>query len=253
VHCKSLSAQEMRALLGARKLIQSKLFDMEMSLRGTLRGFGLKVGHPTEKRFAERIRELVAGQAMLEAIAEALLAAREVLLREFKGFEKRVRVMARSDARVRLLMSAPGVGAIVAVTYASAVDDPGRFKSSKGVGPHFGLTPKKYQSGCPRHSDAAGQGLGPQELGDEARQARRHAEGEGGARAQARRHPAPNAGGRHELQVHDQRYGCGGVTKERSRTFGRHDTSHPEAKSRRWDDGRGQAAAHHVGIMTTHK
>jgi transposase len=44
-------------------------------------------------------------------------------------------------------MSAPGVGAIVALTYVSAIDDPTRFKSSKGVGAHFGLTPKKYQSG----------------------------------------------------------------------------------------------------------
>ena len=44
-------------------------------------------------------------------------------------------------------MSAPGVGAIVALTYVSAIDDPSRFSSSKRVGPHFGLTPRKYQSG----------------------------------------------------------------------------------------------------------
>ena len=71
----------------------------------------------------------------------------ETLRREFAGFEKRVRSIARSDGRVRLLMSTPGVGAIVALTYVAAIDDPARFKSSKGVGAHFGLTPKKYQSG----------------------------------------------------------------------------------------------------------
>lgn len=147
VHCKSLPAQEVRALLTARKLIQSKLHDLEMSLRGTLRGFGLKVGPTTPNRFAARIRALVAGQATLEVVASSLLAVHELLLREFGNFEKRVRTMAREDARVRLLMSAPGVGAIVALTYVSAVDDPKRFKSSKMVGAHFGLTPKKYQSG----------------------------------------------------------------------------------------------------------
>ena len=147
VHCKSLAAQEVRAQLTARKLLQSKLFDVQMSLRGILRGFGLKVGPTTPKRFAGRIRELVAGHATLEVVAKALLAVHEVLLREFGGFEKRVRTMARADARARLLMSAPGVGAIVALTYVSAVDDPARFKSSKTVGAHFGLTPKKYQSG----------------------------------------------------------------------------------------------------------
>jgi transposase len=39
------------------------------------------------------------------------------------------------------------VGAIVSLTYAAAIDDPARFTSSKKVGAHFGLTPKKYQSG----------------------------------------------------------------------------------------------------------
>lgn len=147
VHCKSLAAQEVRALLTARKLVQSKLFDVEMSLRGILRGFGLKVGPTTPLRFAGRIKELVSGHATLEVVAKALLAAHAVLLREFASFERKVRTMARADARVRLLMSAPGVGAIVALTYVSAIDDPTRFKSSKGVGAHFGLTPKKYQSG----------------------------------------------------------------------------------------------------------
>ena len=147
VHCKSLGAQEVRALLTARKLLQAKLFDVEMSLRGILRGFGLKVGRTTPKRFAGRIRELVAGQAILEVVAEALLAAHEALLREFAGLEKRVRATAGADGRTRLLMSTPGVGAIVALTYVAAVDDAGRFRSSKGVGAHFGLTPKKYQSG----------------------------------------------------------------------------------------------------------
>jgi len=147
VHCKSMAAQEVRALLTARKLVQSKLLDVEMSLRGLLRGFGLKVGPTTPSRFATRIRELVGGNATLEAVAAALLAVHETLRREYTGLDKRVRSMGRSDGRVRLLMSTPGVGAIVALTYVAAIDDPARFKSSKGVGAHFGLTPKKYQSG----------------------------------------------------------------------------------------------------------
>jgi transposase len=147
VHCKSVSAQEVRAILTARKLVQSKLLDVENSLRGILRGFGLKVGKTTARNFAGRIQELVKGQPNLEVVGEALLSVREVLLREFNAFEKRVRATARLDARTRLLMSTPAVGPIVALTYSSAIDDPARFKSSKQAGPHFGLTPKKYQSG----------------------------------------------------------------------------------------------------------
>jgi transposase len=147
VHCKSMSAQETRALLTARKLVQSKLKDVQNSLRGILRGFGFKVGETTARSFAGRIRELVAGHPTLERIGEALLAVHASLQQEFKSFEKQVRQMARADARARLLMSTPSVGPIVALTFASAIDDPSRFTSSKQVGPHFGLTPKKYQSG----------------------------------------------------------------------------------------------------------
>ncbi len=70
-----------------------------------------------------------------------------VLLRELNGFERQVRKQAKSDSRVRLLMTAPGVGPIVGLSYVSAIDDPGRFTSSKTAGAHFGLTPKRYQSG----------------------------------------------------------------------------------------------------------
>jgi transposase len=147
VHCKSMSAQETRTLLTARKLVQSKLRDVENSLRGILRGFGLKVGKTTEGEFAGRIEELVAGHPHLQVIAKALLAVRAVLRKEFASFEKQARKMARSDTRARLLMSTPAVGPIVALTYASAIDDPTRFRSSKQAGAHFGLTPKKHQSG----------------------------------------------------------------------------------------------------------
>ena len=88
VHCKTLAAQEVRALLTARKLVQSKLYDVEMSLRGILRGFGLKVGQTTPRSFANRIKELTEHHPALNAIAKALLAVHEVLLSELNGFER---------------------------------------------------------------------------------------------------------------------------------------------------------------------
>src|SRR5215212_4468891 len=147
VHRKSVPAQETRALLTARKLLQTKHLDLEVSLRGVLRGFGLKIGPTTARGFAARIRELVEGHATLTAVAEALPAARETLVTQLRDLEKRLRDLARDSRRARLLMTTPGVGVIVALTFVSAVDDPGRFRSSKMVGAHFGLTPKEYQSG----------------------------------------------------------------------------------------------------------
>lgn len=147
VHCKSLPSQEIRALLAARKLMQGKLQDVERSLRGILRGFGLKVGKTTPRTFEARILELVAGQPVLQEVADALLAARVVLAREFGALDQRIHKTARQDERVKLLMSVPGVASVVGMAFVATIDDPARFKSSKNVGPHFGLTPGKYQSG----------------------------------------------------------------------------------------------------------
>jgi transposase len=147
VHRKSPSAQEIRALLVGRKLLQAKLRDVELSIRGILRGFGLKVGEVSKGRFATRIKELIAGHEMLEAVVGAMLQARDGLQAEFMRLHRRMLAIVRGDAVCRRLMTAPGVGALVAVTFKTAVDDPGRFRTAKAVGAHFGLTPKRYQSG----------------------------------------------------------------------------------------------------------
>ena len=147
VHCKSVSAQETRALLTARKLLQAKRHDVEMSLRGVLRGFGLKVGPTTPRTFEARVRELVDGHPTLVTVAEALLAARTELLRRFEELERRLVEVGRADVRVRRLTTVPGVGNLVALTFVAAIDDPSRFRSSRQVGAYLGLTPKRYQSG----------------------------------------------------------------------------------------------------------
>src|ERR671927_869324 len=147
VHCKSPPAQEVRALLVARKQLQAKMRDVELSLRGLLRGFGLKVGEISKGQFAVRVRTLVAGHMLLERIAEAMLQARDALRTEFGKLHRAMLAIVRADTVCRRLMTVPGVGALVAVTFTAAVDDPQRFATSKAVGAHFGLTPKKYQSG----------------------------------------------------------------------------------------------------------
>ena len=62
-----LRHQEIRALLVARKqlVLGSFSIDVELSIRGILRGFGLKVGPVTRKHFEAQIRESFPGQAKL--------------------------------------------------------------------------------------------------------------------------------------------------------------------------------------------
>src|SRR4030095_8526568 len=147
VHSKSLAAQELRALLAGRKMLRGNLLDVELSIRGILRGFGLKLGETTRSRFAGRVRELAAGQAMLEAVAEPMLRARGALRAEAAALPPRMLASVREHEVCRRLMTVPGVGAVVAMTFVAAVDDPARFRRSRDVGAHFGLTPRRYQSG----------------------------------------------------------------------------------------------------------
>jgi transposase len=147
VHAKSIGSQEVRALLVARKQLLGRLVDVELSIRGILRGFGLKVGPVTRNGFEARIRELVTGQATLERIATAMLSARAALKAEYEELHKAVLAIVREDVVCRRLMTVPSVGPLVAITYKSAMDDPSRIAKSKAAGALFGLTPKKYQSG----------------------------------------------------------------------------------------------------------
>jgi len=147
VRCKSVSAQEVRAVLGARKAVQQNMITMKMSLRGLLQNFGARVGAISRGKFEACIREVGNGNPMLETATEPMLRARAALRRELATLEKQVRQLAQDDPVCRRLMTMPGIGAVVALTYRSIIDDPARFTSSKRVGPWVGLTPSRNQSG----------------------------------------------------------------------------------------------------------
>ena len=147
VHVKTPASQHRRLLLTSRKLLQRKIYDIENDLRGSLRNFGLKVGVVGAVKFEDRIRELVADHPVVAAIVEPLLEARAVLRIQFAKLHRMLLELVRTDPICRRLMSAPGVGPIVALTFRTCVDNPARFSRSKCVGAHYGLTPRLYQSG----------------------------------------------------------------------------------------------------------
>ena len=107
VHCKSVSAQELRALLGARRTLQKSMISIELSMRGLLRGFGLKVGKISRRRLPERARELAGGNDMLTAMVTSMLRGHTALRSELARLENRLRRIARADRVVRLMMTSP--------------------------------------------------------------------------------------------------------------------------------------------------
>jgi transposase len=161
VHVKTLRSQKLRMLLTHRKLLQSKAIAIENDLRGTLRNFGLKVGIVGKLRFETRIRELVENLPDLAILVEPLLLVRRVLREQIAVLHRRLLVIVRDDDVCRRLMTVPGVGPVVALTFRATLDVPARFRNSRAVGAALGLTPCKYQSG---ESDRTG---GISRCGDE--------------------------------------------------------------------------------------
>jgi transposase len=222
VHVKSMDAREQRVLLSARTALVRRLRDIENSVRGLLRGFGFRFPRMLRVRWAQSVREALAGNPTLLAIIDPLLAAGAALRDQLAILEKRVRDAARQDPVCHRLMTMPGVGAVVALTFRAAVDRPERFSSPKTIGPCFGLTPRRYQSGqtdrtgtISRAGDAsvrvalfeAAHVVEAQGLGRRDRQTPRRQTGQGRARPQNRRHSPSHVDRRRRLPLHRQERG----------------------------------------------
>lgn len=131
VHVKSMDAREQRMLLSARTTLVRRLRDIENSVRGLLRGFGFRFPRMLRARWTQSIRGALAGNPTLLAIIDPLLAAGAALRDQLAVLEKRVRDAARQDPICHRLMTMPGVGAVVALTFRAAVDRPERFSSPR--------------------------------------------------------------------------------------------------------------------------
>jgi transposase len=147
VHMKTRASLEARLMLTNRSLVLRQRLQLQNTIRGTLKGFGLKLGAASQGRFLAKIRLLIADRPVLQAAIEPLLAAWQALRLTFLELDRLVRRAAAEDPVCRLLMTAPGVGPVVALAFRTGVDDVNRFATSRLVGAHFGLTPRKYASG----------------------------------------------------------------------------------------------------------
>jgi transposase len=147
VHMKTRASQEARLILTNRGLLLRQRLQLQNTIRGTLKGFGVKLGKISVGRFPARVRAVIEPLPVVAAAILPLLGAWQALRLNFLQLERLVRRAARADEVCRLLMTAPGVGPVVALAFRSGVDDVRRFAKSRLVGVHLGLTPRKYASG----------------------------------------------------------------------------------------------------------
>ena len=148
VHMKSRESHGVRALLSTRKALLKKTMDLANEVRGLLKIFGIRLPKTVKHgSFDGVVRPMIEMDDVLAHALVPLLDARVVLYQHFLELDRRVKRAATRDEVCMRMMTVPGVGPIAALTFKAAVDDPARFKRSRTVVAHFGLTPRRYQSG----------------------------------------------------------------------------------------------------------
>ena len=148
VHVKDDDTQRLRVLLSGRRLLKRKLVDIENELRGALKAFGIKIGAVSRGNFETRAMELVeAAEPLLHDVISGMLTVRRAIWTEYKRLHNALVRVVRQDAVCRRFTTIPGVGPVTALAFKTSIDDPRRFARSRTVGAHFGLTPKRFQSG----------------------------------------------------------------------------------------------------------
>jgi Transposase IS116/IS110/IS902 family len=75
-----------------------------------------------------RIREFVENLPDLSVLVEPLLIVRRVIRGQVDILHRRLLAIVRDDDVCRRLMTVPGVGPVVALTYRATVDAPARFR-----------------------------------------------------------------------------------------------------------------------------
>ncbi|GAA0278891.1 hypothetical protein GCM10008965_52700 [Methylorubrum aminovorans] len=172
VHVKSRQSRLWRSLLVARRTVLNEMRAIENVVRAILREGGIKLGTPARAAFAGRVRELAGDDPLVLPLVTPLVAILSTMLEQLDQLTLQVLVIVRGEAVCRRLMSVPGVGPITTLAFRATIDRPERFRHSRDVGAHLGLTPSRYQSGetdiqgnVSRCGDELARSAGPYPLG----------------------------------------------------------------------------------------
>lgn len=151
VHVRSQESDRLRALVAARERLVRLRKDLEGHVRGVLKTFGIRMSAVSQGQQRQDFRDQLAAAGetdpVLRAIADAFVAAHSTLCKAMAEMERALKAMSKSHPVARRLMTIPGVGPIVSLSFVAFVDDPRRFGSTSDVGAFLGLTPRRHQSG----------------------------------------------------------------------------------------------------------
>ncbi|MCZ4093687.1 IS110 family transposase [Sinorhizobium psoraleae] len=147
VRVKGFDSMLTRTLVAARTRLVRITVELSNQIRGVTKTFGLVVPAGKGSMFERNVRSLLVDHEQLAAIILPLLDAwRSVRIRAADLGRQLIRD-ARESQACCLLMSIPGVGAITATSFVTAVEESDNFRKSRNVGAWIGLTTRRHHSG----------------------------------------------------------------------------------------------------------
>ncbi len=147
VRVKSFDAMLARTLVAAREQLLNMSTQLGNQIRGLMKTFGLIIPKGKGRVFDGDVRKLLDGNAELAKIILPLLEAWHDIRKRAADLGRQLLIMARGSQATKLLMTIPGIGAVTAVSYVTAIENPENFRTSRSVGAWLGLTTRRYQSG----------------------------------------------------------------------------------------------------------
>jgi transposase len=147
VRVKGYDSMLVRTLVAARLRLVQVTTELSNQIRGLMKTFGLVIPAGKGGAFESNARALLEDYEELARIILPVLEAWRAARRQATELGRQLVAAGRQSQACQLLMSIPGVGVVTATSFATAIEDPANFKTSRAVGAWLGLTTRRYQSG----------------------------------------------------------------------------------------------------------
>lgn len=147
VHHRSREQQAAVAMLRSRDLLVRMRTKCVQHVRGTCKGFGLRLASCSAAAFHRKVRESLPDD--LQPALEPVLATLEQLDGQIRELERRLaKLVQRRYPAAGVLRQVNGVGPITSLAFVLTLADPSRFRRSRTVGSWVGLSPRVHASGA---------------------------------------------------------------------------------------------------------
>lgn len=148
VHCKPEESIDRAILLTSRRALVEQQTHLKNTVRGLLKGYGIRLGAISAKKFSSAVMKRIEGYKGIVVLSlKCLLDAFDKLVEEAMKIDQKMLEIAYHDKEVQRFMTIPGIGPVTALTYKAEIFDATRFKESRSVGAYLGMTPTQYASG----------------------------------------------------------------------------------------------------------